>query len=599
MLLDTVHRRGLEEQVLELRSLCRRSNIDLTEAREELQRAQLRIRGLEEAQAVSQAKLATLDSVQEYSMELQSRLKFSEAEIQVKRKESATVNDRLAGAKRQLEEALHREDRQIQISLELESELATAHMSIRHLEQAKERQDSELAASFEELKRVKEQLQEKNLLVEALERDKIDLRLEAQDTGAQLQEAQSSLAATSQTVQELEHQVGDLNRADRRELATRADLETLRGDNARMLKLLRSTKEYAQFQQLWEDAQGASYLPGASSGEFQTCSPRTATVSPSARSTAGLVSPLSFREEGTATTFRRSMSSTQIGKTPRPSDQELEWANLEVLSARYAPNLDPLDVLKEADSWVPAAVMKLANDFYTHHAPEVPIGLMQDFIRKLNQIWRSREVHHVERLRVKFKDQLDQTTRRANGDKSYEAVMAEWSIRRLKKEVREARGQLLKGRPKSAGGRGGIPTPRSAQKRTATPLTSDEELGVSILLEDEVTGFGSQPFMAGAAWFGKSAVFVADSVAEDIEDLRLETTERLKTLSAHSTAHSTAERAMLLEQLQRHFLQDLDQRVSARRRQMRQVYDSVLDHRADDIRGFFRLDSKMPRAPDM
>ena len=52
-----------------------------------------------------------------------------------------------------------------------------------------------------------------------------------------------------------------LNRAHRRELATRAEVETLRSDNSRLLKLLRSTKEYADFQLLWEDSNGVSYVP--------------------------------------------------------------------------------------------------------------------------------------------------------------------------------------------------------------------------------------------------------------------------------------------------------------------------------------------------
>lgn len=205
---------------------------------------------------------------------------------------------------------------------------------------------------------------------------------------------------------------------------------------------------------------------------------------------------------------------------------------------------------------------------------------MQAFVRQLNQVWRSREVHHVERLRLKFKDQLDQTVRRANGDKSYEAVMAEWSIRRLKRDVREARGKLLKGRSKSAGAQvGSSPEAGGGNSGTRTrhsgrlPVAQEELLGGdSELLNDEAKGFGSQPFMAGAAWFGKSAVFVTDSAAEDIEELRIQTTDRLKALNAHATTHSTAERAMLLEQLQRHFLQDLDQRISSRRRQMRQIY---------------------------
>lgn len=293
-------------------------------------------------------------------MELQSRLKFTEAEVQVKRKEAASINDKLAGTKRQLEEALHREDHHIQLRLELESELNRANTTLGHMEEEKQAAEAEIASLREEVRRSREQIQEKVLTVEGLEREKHELRVEARDSSAQLAETRDSLTTATRTIQDLEKQVQDLSLADQRELATRADLETLRRDNARMLKLLRSTKEYAQFQQLWEDAQGVSYLPSSqSAGDLQATF--RATVSPAARSPAGFLSPASIGEDMAASP----------GATARPSDQELEWAGLEVLAAKYGPNTDPVNPAVEAENWVPAAVIKLANDFCTRFATEV------------------------------------------------------------------------------------------------------------------------------------------------------------------------------------------------------------------------------------
>ena len=82
------------------------------------------------------------------------------------------------------------------------------------------------------------------------------------------------------------------------------------------------------------------------------------------------------------------------------------------------------------------------------HLPHVPAAIIHDFLRKMNGVWRAREAQHVERLRLAFKEQLDEYIRRANQDKSYEAVMAEWSIKRLKKDVKQARSKLLHARAK-------------------------------------------------------------------------------------------------------------------------------------------------------
>ena len=39
---------------------------------------------------------------------------------------------------------------------------------------------------------------------------------------------------------------------------------------------------------------------------------------------------------------------------------------------------------------------------------------------------------------------------------------------------------------------------------------------------------GGQAYMAGAAWFGRSAVFINDSLGDDVESLRNDTMQRLK-----------------------------------------------------------------------
>ena len=53
----------------------------------------------------------------------------------------------------------------------------------------------------------------------------------------------------------------------------------------------------------------------------------------------------------------------------------------------------------------------------------MPIGTIHAFLRNMNRIWRLREAQHVERLRTRLKEQIDEYARQSNQDKSYESVM--------------------------------------------------------------------------------------------------------------------------------------------------------------------------------
>jgi hypothetical protein len=274
------------------------------------------------------------------------------------------------------------------------------------------------------------------------------------------------------------------------------------------------------------------------------------------------------------------------------------------------------------------------------HLPHVPVAIIHDFLRKMNGVWRSREAQHVERLRLTFKEQLDEYIRRANQDKSYEAVMAEWSIKRLKKDVKAARSKLLHASAKPSK----IQAATTAKKgkaatakmgRNASPglaamsgISGDQLLEASINVSQRLSvqlqqekakqrqqqqqpglkdhfnpntelspakfdapgvanappvvlggsrspfkqprspdmlhfGRGSSPnwwdshnaamreqalenangqsigaarpggqaYMAGAAWFGHSAVFIQDALGDDLESLRGETMQQLKVSS--------------------------------------------------------------------
>ena len=75
------------------------------EYKEQLRKAEIKIGGLEDGAAAAQAKLATLESIKEYSRDLQSRLAFAEHQVDSRRSESGGLRDQMAGTRRLLEES--------------------------------------------------------------------------------------------------------------------------------------------------------------------------------------------------------------------------------------------------------------------------------------------------------------------------------------------------------------------------------------------------------------------------------------------------------------------------------------------------------------
>ena len=159
-----------------------------------------------------------------------------------------------------------------------------------------------------------------------------------------------------------------LNRAHRRELATRAEVETLRSDNSRLLKLLRSTKEYADFQLLWEDSNGVSYVPQVplkqrSAGAFGS---KAANEDQTLlRGDGGHLFPESAAFTAIAECGGGHGFDTEVAMYGQSfvnqQDRMVEWADLEVVANRYSMNADDMDPSREAEAWVPHAAMRVAK----------------------------------------------------------------------------------------------------------------------------------------------------------------------------------------------------------------------------------------------
>ena len=174
----SAHRKGLEGQVLELSSLYRRSQLQVKEYKDQLRRAEVKIGGLEDGAAAAQSKLATLESIKEYSKDLQSRLAFAEHQLESRRSETGGLRDQMANTRRlyedskKREETLERRYKEEQMTVErLEGDKGTLKEEINLVQGAVVRERNEIKAAHEELHACQVKLQRS-------EEEKVALRRE-------------------------------------------------------------------------------------------------------------------------------------------------------------------------------------------------------------------------------------------------------------------------------------------------------------------------------------------------------------------------------------------------------------------------------------
>ena len=174
----SAHRKGLEGQVLELSSLYRRSQLQVKEYKDQLRRAEVKIGGLEDGAAAAQSKLATLESIKEYSKDLQSRLAFAEHQLESRRSETGGLRDQMANTRRLYEDSKKREEilerryKEEQMTVErLEGDKGTLKEEINLAQGAVVRERNEIKAAHEELHACQVKLQRS-------EEEKVALRRE-------------------------------------------------------------------------------------------------------------------------------------------------------------------------------------------------------------------------------------------------------------------------------------------------------------------------------------------------------------------------------------------------------------------------------------
>jgi DNA repair exonuclease SbcCD ATPase subunit len=314
--------------------------------------------------------------------------------------------------------------------------------------------------------------------------------------------------------------VRDYKQAKRSEEALRYEIEHLKLDNARMVRLLSTTKEYNEFLEFAENSRGISYVPGT---------------------------PKALTNKGSS---RSGIKVTSNGKTVPQFDRKLvgqeygAWGDVSVFSKVYgtgkyaeAAERKAIEPKDERDNWMPTDALHLAIDFRQRHMPHVSMELINEFLQQMNEVWRRRGVRAVARAKAKYAAQLQNYKRSNNHRMPYAEVVQKQKISQLTKELENLRRKVG-----VSGSRGRVSSVKVAkeQKVMQNTLFTVEKLSREVnnfaeenkKLQDELKRLQASSsqvplpgatnenedhdFMEGAAWFGRNSVHIMDRLGATV-----------------------------------------------------------------------------------
>lgn len=263
--------------------------------------------------------------------------------------------------------------------------------------------------------------------VDSLREENRALRMKLDSTTQKMTQCDESLAQASEQLATLSREVAGV--ADtRNDLSTaQAEVGILKGDIARLLRLLEHYPSAKGFLQKWRDGEAMSFMgpPNSAQPDRGADAPK----SPGRTSTAA--SP-AFNE-------REYQSERLIA--PEEVDQ---------LKRLHGTDSFPVEgsLLEETEYWVPREAAHIGMSFMVAKIPHAPPGLIYEFLRNLSKVWLKRERRKLGRIRDMYEKKLADMKRKLDNAKPYKGIMAGQQIKRLKNQVREKTMQKLSGHPK-------------------------------------------------------------------------------------------------------------------------------------------------------
>lgn len=227
----------------------------------------------------------------------------------------------------------------------------------------------QLKTKDEEIIELKNVLRKKDEVIESL---KVHCHLEDQklrSLASQATHNAKKVEVVSSNLEKSKKKIDSCNLAKRNEGTLFVEIEHYKLDNARLVTLLKNTKEFADFAEFAEASEGIRYLPKGN--------------------------PVKISAEN------------------------------------------------EKDDWVPSQAFKMVKDFLAKYGNSGFNSVqINQLLEDLNAIWRRREKNLLSQVRSKCNRELEKLRRQISNAPSYEQVVSNDKIDRLKTDLRRANSDL-------------------------------------------------------------------------------------------------------------------------------------------------------------
>lgn len=437
------------EDVLQLYRGWRKSESALKDKASELSILKERIKLLQDSHQKFRNQIQSLDSVKDLTITLQNQL----AILQQDNLQLSEENKELAQLNIQAEELIKDkeldEDKQFKLLRDTQLDLAT--WKGKHEETLRNQKELEKLVIEEQSLRLASDTRYRDAehAAHLLKEENKSLRDQIDMSSIRLNQSDQEILHASEQLASLSREVSVMHEA-RHELSTKdAEIGLLKGDIARLLRLLEISPATKDFLAHWHDCGGMDFvgidkdLSGVS---------RVSNSNLQILEETGLLADMSLDTNNRGYNYGSNRSTQTNNNNSILTSFDLSPAEFAHLKRIHGGDPFPMtsNLLEEAEYWVPSDAAKLGLQFLTAKIPHASPKVIMDFLRSMNKIWLKREMRKVKRIKQILGSTIDDLKRQLAHSKPYKGVIAEKQIRRLSKQIKTERKKKLIGRPRDS-----------------------------------------------------------------------------------------------------------------------------------------------------
>ena len=622
------------DDVLHLYRGWRKSENALRSKNKELNELKARVKQLHDSHIKFRSQIQALEAVKELTVSLQTQLSVLTEE-----------NNRLATENRELCELNTQAENLLRERMEVENQQSRALRNIqvdfatlrgRYEEISSSQRDLEALAADEQAMRMscEARLEQAENTAENLRNENTALRIQLDATTLRMNQCDNELAHASEQLSSLGREIAHISAAGEAFSASQAEIGVLKGDIARLLRLLEHYPAAKGFIVRWQDSEGMSFV-GIQNKETSGSPTRRAKLPRDSNSPSRGRSSIDF--EDTLKTSRGSLPFIEDDINDTDGWLRAGISPAELNNLRRSHNGDPFpmsdDFAQEMDNWVPTDAAREGLKFLHAKIPHAPPNVIMDFLRKMNKIWMAREKRKIRSVSESYEKQIVELKRRVANSRPFEEVLTKKTIHRLKNQVKEERSKHLHGKPKkyeldlsfqadddlgdlppherricmqhgpnyNKKKRGGNLEAVSAEKLLEASLISLETIGRQKLMSkdkndtkdiDIEEGYEpSDEYLRGALWLGQNITIVVEELADAMDYFA---SKHMAEVSAAANDNDVQRSSHRLNLLAGSGITEAIALTNRSKMRSKEMLQSVFSLRPGDTRSYLNVLSRLP-----